>query len=102
MTDNEGQKIRVKDSIKHPAFKPSSKVNDIGIVVLEEPADISDSLSVFPICVYTEDTLPNVSEVIVVGFGKTEHSMFFLLKSFYFCTALELSLLLSLCAQTIY
>jgi hypothetical protein len=74
LTDNEGQKIQVKMAVKHPAFKPSSKINDIAIVALEHPADISDSLSVFPVCVNTIETLPEVGETTVVGFGKTEHN----------------------------
>lgn len=60
-------------TIKHPEYQASLKVNDIAIVVLDSPVDMSNPQYVYPACLDTRATPPQMNtQGTVCGFGKTE------------------------------
>lgn len=69
------QEIPVAKVEKHPGFSPSTKANDVAILVLAQPADISDPQSVYPACLDSSSNFPT-GNVTVTGWGKTEGTRF--------------------------
>lgn len=65
------QEIPVEKVIKHPGFSASTKANDVAILVLSQPADISDPETVYPACLDSRTDFP-LGNVTVTGWGKTE------------------------------
>lgn len=65
------QQIPVERAERHPGFSPSTKTNDIAILVLSQQADISDPQTVYPACLDNTSNFPTTN-VTVTGWGKTE------------------------------
>lgn len=70
------QEIVVEKVIKHPGFSPTTKANDVAILVLAHPADISDPEAVYPACLDSRSEFP-LGNVTVTGWGKTEGKLLF-------------------------
>lgn len=66
------QDIPISTAIRHPDYRPSQLYNDIALIKLSKPADISDS-SVYPVCLNTKPDFPKTgNSADVLGFGETE------------------------------
>lgn len=76
LLSNDYQEIPVEKVERHPGFSPSTKANDVAILVLAQPADISDPQSVYPACLDSRPDFPT-GNVTVTGWGKTEGTLCF-------------------------
>lgn len=63
------QEIPVKKLHKHEGYKFPTVYNDIALIELETPAELS--IYVKPICIFTEERIPS-AQVVAVGWGETE------------------------------
>uniref|UniRef100_A0A336MH57 CSON015271 protein n=1 Tax=Culicoides sonorensis TaxID=179676 RepID=A0A336MH57_CULSO len=71
LSNDDFQEISVDRMEIHPGFSRSSKKNDIAIIVLAQPVDISDPEIAFPACLDASLEIP-IDNVTVTGWGKTE------------------------------
>lgn len=68
-TSETTQIFSVVDRIPHPEYSPASKYNDIALLKLNKPVELSEA--VLPICLSTAES--DIQEkLIATGWGKTE------------------------------
>lgn len=67
------QDIGIAQTIRHPDYRTSQLFNDIALLKLIKPADITDSY-VYPVCLNTRNDVPGPdASVEVIGWGETEN-----------------------------
>ncbi|XP_063912158.1 serine protease snake-like [Zophobas morio] len=66
---NHRQEIKVVEKVAHPDYKRGSVYNDIGLVKLEKPVEMTSYVR--PACLYT-DSVIHVTDGIATGWGSTE------------------------------
>lgn len=73
------QDIPIAETYPHPEYRSSQLFNDIALLKLSKPADVTD-IYVYPVCLNTRKGLPLPgASVDVIGWGETEIGTLFLI-----------------------